>query len=211
MICTANKCVTNIIAFFINWQLFLFVFVCSDKGFYNTEKGSNDISACFGCEAGRYSAAIGLKNPNDCVECPPGTWVNSDKVGATGITSVECTFTITSQDITADAGAVVTQTISETEANTGTLRTALSGATTNIVVDFEKPCSNNIDVVIGGDTVAHASIMDTKVGSILKSCLNCNKGRYSTVSGASGVFDVCLICKAGAYQDEKGQTACKSW
>ena len=71
MICTADKCVTNIIAFLTNWQLFL-LFIISGKGLYNTEKGSHDFSACLGCEAGRYSAAIGLKNSNDCVNCPPG-------------------------------------------------------------------------------------------------------------------------------------------
>ena len=109
---------------------------------YNKKKGSITLDDCQNCEAGTYSEAEGLTKKEDCVDCPPGTY--SPKEGATAMLSVTCTVTISSQDITADAGAVVTQ-----YGRTGTLKTALVGATTQIIIDnFLDPCNDEEKFVI---------------------------------------------------------------
>ena len=109
---------------------------------YNKKKGSITSDDCQKCKAGTYSESEGLTKEKDCVNCPPGTY--SPKEGATAMLSITCTVTISSQDITADAGAVVTQ-----YGRTGTLKTALVGATTQIIIDnFLDPCNDEEKFVI---------------------------------------------------------------
>ena len=102
-----------------------------------------------------YSASEGLQNAADCVDCLPGTY--TAEKGATGMTSYGIELVLSSAiDITADAGAVVTQTIvtdqpdgtRETDVNTGTLRVALDGDANKIVIDFERIPVKTADIVI---------------------------------------------------------------
>ena len=91
--------------------------------------------------------------------------VDTATSGAVGITLTSATTSewklgIASQDMTESVGATVTQ-----GSNTGTLKTAVSGATTNVVIETKPGVTfvNTEDVLIGSTTVIGSANINTAV------------------------------------------------
>ena len=117
------------------------------------------------------------------------------------------------QDITASAGVAVTQTVSSNVV-TGTLKTTLTGADTNIIVVTATTGGSFItttDVVIGTGgtaliTIAHSTI--TNAGKITPTdpttCVVCPKGYYQEDQGQAS----CLPCIPGSFMNVTGALEC---
>ena len=177
-----------------------------------------------------YSAAEGLTNPAGCVDCLPGTYTAEE--GATGMTSYGIELYLSPAiDITADAGAVVTQTIitdkpdgsRETDVNTGTIKVALDGSYNKILIKFERIPVTTADIVFKkSDSADASSVPDqidassiTAANDISKydySCLECPMGTSYKEAGAPAL-SYCIACPKGQYADDPdvGQAVCSSW
>ena len=148
--------------------------------------------------------------------CIPGTFQNEDKKASCKNCDAgryrpskkddEWTFIVTAQDITASAGVAVTQTVSGGVV-TGTLKTALTGANTKIiVVTSGEIFISTTDIVIGtGDTaitIVHATIMDADkiTPTDPKTCVSCPAGWSSELGSTK-----CQACEAGTFNNEKGK------
>ena len=143
------------------------------------------------------------------IEIESDEWYNFDSSTYVVIGGDEWTFTITSEAITQSAGVTVRQ-----GSNTGTLKTALAGATTSIVIEAVAGLTfnNYIDIVIGTPTfvgvtpdgmpelggvhitVANAYVIDvenSKVASkVLASNINVTKGwDTSNVTNMTNMFE----------------------
>ena len=158
------------------------------------------------CPAGTYSSAVGVQNEADCIRCQPGKigtaagQTNSDDACQdcpsnnfrAETTTNEWTLEITSQSITESVGVAVIQQGS----TQGTLKTALTGATTSVVINTaatDGTFDASADVVIGGTTVIAATITTAAFSKTdPTACSTCPNGFASTPKSSS-----CTICPAG--------------
>ena len=152
-----------------------------------------DQTSCSSCANGKFGSVIGANTEAaGCTSCPQG-------FHQTTVAKIDCTacpagkkginiwtLAIASQTITESAGVEVTQ-----GSKKGVLKKALSGATTNIVVETDDKVTFDAtaNVVIGDTTVLLANI--------------------NTVGQAILAADGCLDCGKGKYLDQVGQTLCK--
>jgi hypothetical protein len=116
---------------------------------------------------------------------------------------IEWTLEITSQDITENAGVLVSQ-----GSATGTLRTLLNGATTEIVIQTAVGVTfvDNINVVIGGTTTVDFGNINTASNS-QQNCQSCPLGRYGD---EYGLYTTCKSCPAGKSTESIGLTSAGS-
>jgi len=154
-----------------------------------------EATSCKNCASGKFGSVIGANTEvNGCTSCPQG-------FHQTTVAKIDCTacpagkkginiwtLAIASQTITKSAGVEVTQ-----GSKKGVLKKALSGATTNIVVETDDKVTFDAtaNVVIGDTTVLLANI--------------------NTVGQAILAADGCLDCGKGKYLDQLGQTQCKKF
>ena len=167
---------------------------------WSSEVGS---TKCQSCEAGSFSNEKG----KECTACIKGHYRQSKK-------DDEWTFTITTQDITANAGVTVTQTILG-DVVTGTLRTALTGTGTKTIVVAATTGGSFVattDIVIGnGDgtalAIAHSTITNARkiTPTDPTTCVGCPKGYYTDDVGQAS----CLPCIPGQFNDATGAVICK--
>ena len=133
------------------------------------------------------------------------TATQSESVAGTLTTTLEneWTLAITSQEITENIGATVTQGLV-----TGKLKTKLSGPTTDLVITTESGDAfvTTTDILIGSTTVVLANINTaTDTTKVIKaevvrlagsSCFDCAIGQ--TTNGGKGATS-CIFCNAGRY------------
>ena len=129
----------------------------------------------------------------------------SKEIGATGL-SIPQTLTINSQDITAVKDVAVTQ-ISNGKVITGTLNTALEGATTKIIIDgLQEDLDRSSDVVVGGITIAAGDITDIYAEKDRETCRPCQADSASTETGKDTECDSCESEKTST----EGKTVCEA-
>ena len=219
----------DILFLLTTFSSFFFVFFFSKKGLYNDNTKSIAASDCQACIAGMYSASEGLQNAADCVDCVPGKY--SAEEGAKKINFYRYELVLSPAiDITADAGAVVSQTTTvevdgsrETDVNTGTIKVALDGSYNKILIKFERIPVTTADIVFKkSDSADASSVPDqidassiTAANDISKydySCLECPVGTSYKEAGAPAL-SYCIACPKGQYADDPdvGQAVCSSW
>lgn len=167
-------------------------------------RGNTNAAAC----AAATVSGNGGNSANDCVYTLSSSTYYREAI-------VEYTLTINTADITKSSGVVVTQ-----DGNTGTLKNALTGAETEIVVilgDADDTFSSSKDLIIDSTNPVTVLADDiTAVNQALQSAPS-NFGFGNVFSNGGGDLlpgevsrSTCKTCPAGQWMDTSGaNTVCK--